>query len=327
MTPYSKFRLVLLITLLAGFSAIAVGWRWIAFHAAERSFGGQLPSEAAALLTDALRPGQWWLAGMLCIVAFVIFAVLGRTFRQSTKVIREHGQALRTAVHQVESTYDRTLVALSRAIDLRDHETDSHSIRVTAYSLALAAALGIEGPEVLDLSRGALLHDIGKLGIPDSILLKQGPLTPEEWQTMRRHPELGHSLLRDIAYLSGSLPIVLQHHERFDGRGYPFGLHGEDISPLARLFSVADSFDAMTTDRPYRGRLTYAEARAEILRGRGSQFDPAAVDAFVSISPDMWQRLALEAAEIRDGAGLRRLLGRGVASARAVSAVGGLHLA
>lgn len=144
---------------------------------------------------------------------------------------------------------------------------------------------------------------------------------------MRRHPELGHSLLRDITYLSGSLPIVLQHHERYDGRGYPYGLHGENISPLARLFSVADSFDAMTTDRPYRSRLSYDEARLEILRGRGSQFDPAAVDAFVSISPETWYKLAREAEEIRDGAGLRRLLGRGVASARAVSAVGDLHLA
>lgn len=309
LTPYNKFRLTLLLTLIIGFVVIAIGGQWL------------------ATVVDDPVIGQRWLAVLLSIVLLVIYFVLGRTFRQSTKVIREHSQALRAAVFQVESTYDRTLVALSRAIDLRDHETDGHSVRVTAYSLALAAALGIEGPEVLDLSRGALLHDIGKLGIPDSILLKQGPLTPEEWQLMRRHPELGHSLLRDITYLKGSLDVVLQHHERFDGRGYPFGLHGENISPLARMFSVADSFDAMTSDRPYRSRLTYAEARSEIVRGRGSQFDPAAVDAFLAIPPDAWQRLAREAADVRDGAGLRRLLGQGVASAQAIASASGWHLA
>ncbi len=188
-------------------------------------------------------------------------------------------------------SYDRTLDALAAALDARDRETEGHSRRVVAYTLALARQLRLPEAEWTALQHGALLHDIGKIGVPDAILLKPGPLTEAEWVVMRRHPGLGARILSGIPFLDAASRIVRTHQERWDGGGYPDGLRGEDITLGARIFAVADAFDAITSDRPYRPARFYAEARAEIEAGSGTQFDPRVVAAFLQIPEGDWTRL------------------------------------
>ena len=149
------------------------------------------------------------------------------------------------------------------------------------------------------MQRGALLHDVGKIGVPDYILHKPGPLTPEEWDEMKRHPDIGNEMLKDIAFLSGAAAIVHAHHERFDGKGYPNGLTGEEMPLGARIFNVADAFDAMTTDRPYRKALSVAEAREEVLRNSGTQFDPEVVQSFLLVFDELVESAAAQHAEER----------------------------
>jgi putative nucleotidyltransferase with HDIG domain len=187
--------------------------------------------------------------------------------------------------HQLTETYDGTLEALVLALDARDRETKGHSLRVMSYVLAIARQLGLEegGQEWTDMQRGALLHDIGKIGVSDYILHKPGPLTPEEWADMKRHPHVGYEMLKDISFLSDAAAIVHAHHERFDGKGYPRGLAGDEIPTGARIFAVADAFDAMTSDRPYRKTLSPEMARDEILRHSGTQFDPQVVQVFLFV--------------------------------------------
>jgi HD-GYP domain-containing protein (c-di-GMP phosphodiesterase class II) len=158
--------------------------------------------------------------------------------------------------------------------------------------MSVARELGMpEGSqEWIDTQRGALLHDVGKIGVPDFILHKPGPLTPEEWDDMKRHPGIGHEMLRDISFLSGAAEIVHCHHERFDGKGYPRGLMGDEIPLGARIFAIADTFDAMTSDRPYRKALPAEVARWEILRHSGTQFDPQVVQAFLLVFDDIAKR-------------------------------------
>jgi HD-GYP domain-containing protein (c-di-GMP phosphodiesterase class II) len=156
---------------------------------------------------------------------------------------------------------------------------------VHGYALATAREHGLSEGELVDLAHGVLLHDIGKIGIPDSILLKPGPLTGEEWAIMRRHPEIGKRLLENISFLKGAVPIVYCHHERWDGSGYPQGLNGEAIPLGARIFSVVDAFDAMTFDRPYSKAISFDAAKTEIRRCAGSHFDPAVVASFLRV-PD-----------------------------------------
>jgi putative nucleotidyltransferase with HDIG domain len=186
---------------------------------------------------------------------------------------------------QLTETYNGTLEALVLALDARDRETKGHSLRVAAYAMTIARQLGVEegSPEWVDMQRGALLHDVGKIGVPDFILHKPGPLTPEEWEDMKRHPRIGHEMLRDISFLAGAASIVKAHHERFDGKGYPKGLMGDEIPLGARIFTIADAFDAMTSDRPYRKALTIEMAREEIVKHSGTQFDPRAVQAFLLV--------------------------------------------
>jgi len=172
--------------------------------------------------------------------------------------------------------------ALVCALDVREHETGQHSKRVACYTLVLARRFTTDGPRLRQVYWGALLHDIGKIGIPDSILLKQGSLTDAEWQMMRTHPALGHRILAGAPFMAEAAGIVLAHEERFDGTGYPGGLAGAAIPLWARLFAVIDTLDAMTSDRPYRKGLSFEAARAEILRASGTQFDPVAVEAFVA---------------------------------------------
>jgi len=193
--------------------------------------------------------------------------------------VRERTAELTAALAGVAQSYSNTLVALVNALDAREHETSDHSQRVVRYTLAIARRMGICGQELEDFGRGALLHDIGKIGVPDSILLKPGPLTHAEWVEMRRHPEVGSRILEEIEFLRPAAEIVLAHQERWDGGGYPRRLRGEAIPLGARIFAIGDTLDAMTSDRPYRKAATFAQARLEISRCGGTQFDPRCVEA------------------------------------------------
>lgn len=187
------------------------------------------------------------------------------------------------------------------ALDLRDTETQWHSRRVALFSRRIAQELGVpEGSQLLDIERGALLHDIGKIGISDTILLKPGKLTPEEWQEMYKHPELGYHMLQDIKFLAEARKIVLHHQERYDGKGYPAGLRADEIVLGARIFCIADTLDAITSDRPYRRAQSFEKAREEILRYQGSQFDPKIVEAFLAIPEENFVLLRQEAAQSRE---------------------------
>ncbi|MEM7675529.1 MAG: HD domain-containing phosphohydrolase, partial [Myxococcota bacterium] len=182
--------------------------------------------------------------------------------------------------------YDKTLEALVTALDARECETGNHSQRVVRMTLAICDNLGITGEERVHIARGALLHDIGKIGVPDDVLLKPGKLTDEEWIEMRKHPDIGARILSGIEFLVEPAKIVLAHQERFDGKGYPAGLKGAEIPIGARIFAVADALDAIVSDRPYRRGQSYEHAREEIARCAGTQFDPQVVEAFLKISID-----------------------------------------
>jgi putative nucleotidyltransferase with HDIG domain len=198
--------------------------------------------------------------------------------------VREKTAELSRALRDLESTYSQTLWSLVAALDAREHETGDHSQRVVRYSLAVARRIGLAERELPDLGRGALLHDIGKIGVPDAILLKPGRLSETEWAEMKRHPQIGYEILRSIDFLEHSAQVVLSHQERFDGRGYPRGLAGEAIPITARIFAIADTYDAMTSHRPYRKALSAQAARDEIARCAGTQFDPRCAQAFLSMT-------------------------------------------
>jgi HD-GYP domain-containing protein (c-di-GMP phosphodiesterase class II) len=183
--------------------------------------------------------------------------------------------------------YDTTINGWSRALDLRDKETEGHTQRVTEMTVRLAHAMGIPDEEMTHVRRGALLHDIGKMGIPDSILLKPGPLDEEEWAIMKCHPTYALDLLKPIKYLHPALDIPYCHHEKWDGSGYPQGLKGEGIPLCARIFAVIDVWDALRSDRPYRQGWSEERVRAHIRNGSGSHFDPAVVDAFERVMDEV----------------------------------------
>jgi putative two-component system response regulator len=180
---------------------------------------------------------------------------------------------------QLKSAYKDSLFVLANAIEARDSYTHAHMKRLNLYARALAEQLGWDGVRLEILEFGAILHDIGKIYIPESVLRKESSLSDEEWAEMRKHPEVGALMIRDIPYLAPAIPLVLHHHERWDGTGYPAELNGEDIPEGARLLAVADAFDAMTSDRPYRKAMSGEAAYAEIQSGSGKQFDPGMVKA------------------------------------------------
>ena len=184
---------------------------------------------------------------------------------------------------------ETVLDALLTALNTRDTETEGHSERVTAYTIEIADRLGLPETELYHVERGALLHDIGKIGVPDGILLKPGKLTADEWAEMRKHPVIGFEMCSKITMLQTAAKIVLHHHEAWDGSGYPHHLHGEDIPLGSRIFALADTLDAMTSDRPYRAALPFAAAREEIEKHSGRQFDPTLVDVFLSVPETRWQ--------------------------------------
>ncbi len=201
---------------------------------------------------------------------------------------------LRAAIADLEQAYDITLEALGDALDLKDAETEGHSRRVTAYTIALARAMGLKGEEIRVVSRGAFLHDIGKMAIPDAILLKPGKLDRQEQLMMREHCVRGYRILKKIPFLQDAAEIVYSHQEHFDGSGYPRGLKGEAIVLGARIFAVADALDAITSDRPYRRANTFEAARREILRCSGTQFDPEVVKVYDNLPDKLWEDLQNE---------------------------------
>ncbi len=195
---------------------------------------------------------------------------------------RQAGQ-LEEAYRTLEQTYDQTLLALSSALDARDRETEGHSQRVANIAYQLGRHMNIPEEQAKKMERGAILHDIGKIGISDSILLKPGPLTEQEWQIMRQHPDIGARIVEGIPFLQDALPVIRYHQERWDGSGYPLGLKGEQIPFMARLFAVVDAFDALTTERPYRTKITPLEAIDYLKEQAGVLFDPVIVEAFTAM--------------------------------------------
>jgi putative nucleotidyltransferase with HDIG domain len=210
------------------------------------------------------------------------------------RLVEARTEMLHRAISDLERSYDITLEALGNALDLKDAETEGHSKRVTAYSIVIARAMNIDPYEVKVIARGAFLHDIGKMAIPDAILAKPGKLTLEEQSVMREHCVRGYTMLKKIPFLEHAAEIVLSHQEHFDGSGYSRGLKGEEIPIGARIFSVADALDAITSDRPYRKAKSFAEARREIERCSGTQFDPAVVAVFRSLPEKVWMDLRTE---------------------------------
>lgn len=203
-------------------------------------------------------------------------------------------EQLRQTMTDLERSYDITLEALGDALDLKDAETEGHSKRVTAFTIAISRAMGLSGDRIRVIARGAFLHDIGKMAIPDAILRKPGALTPEEVAIMREHCFRGYQMLRKIPFLAEASEIVYAHQERYDGTGYPRGLKGEEIPLGARIFSVADTLDAITSDRVYRAAQSVAAAREEIIRYSGRQFDPEVVRHFLQMPDTIWDDLRKE---------------------------------
>ena len=207
------------------------------------------------------------------------------------RLVDERTLELKQALNDINKTYTITIKILGAALDLRDSETEKHCERVAIYVLKLAGAAGIRDEDLLrNIEWGAYLHDIGKIGVSDTILLKPGKLTEEEQLKIRTHPELGYQLLKKIPFLEGAAELVLCHHESYDGKGYHRGLKGKNIPLSARLFSVADTIDAMTSDRPYRKALSIKVVAKELKKLSGVQFDPDVVKAFLSFPEEEWEK-------------------------------------
>ena len=205
--------------------------------------------------------------------------------------VAERTADLQRANAELRKSYDITLEALGDALDLKDAETEGHSKRVTAFTIAIARAMGLDDDNIRVIARGAFLHDIGKMAIPDNVLRKPGPLNEEELNIMREHCLRGYQMVTKIPFLTEAAEIVYSHQERWDGTGYPRGLKGEEIPLGARIFAIADTLDAMTSDRPYRGAQSYQAAREEIERWSGRQFDPVIVQVFLSMPQGIWENV------------------------------------
>ena len=210
--------------------------------------------------------------------------------KELERKVAERTVELKEALYKLDQTYLFTLRALVVALDTRDEETQGHSLRVVKFTLKLAELMGIQDEKQMKvIEYGALLHDIGKIGIPDAILRKPGKLTPDEWDVMKTHPTIGFNILHKIEFLEEASQIVLHHHEKMDGSGYPDGLKGENIPLGSRIFAAADTVDAMTSDRPYRKALSFEQASEELKKWSGIQFDKHVVEAFHSLGLDAWK--------------------------------------
>ncbi|MGA2856287.1 MAG: HD domain-containing phosphohydrolase [Candidatus Sulfotelmatobacter sp.] len=218
--------------------------------------------------------------------------VENRTYQTNLEsLVEARTNQLQAAMADLTRSYDITLEALGDALDLKDAETEGHSKRVTAFTIAIARAMGLPREHIPVIARGAFLHDIGKMAIPDAILRKPDKLDPDEVVLMREHAYRGYQMLRKIPFLQEASEIVYAHQERFDGTGYPRGLKGDEIPLGARIFSIADTLDAITSDRPYRPRQSLEAARAEILKWSGRQFDPEVVKVFLEMPDKIWEDL------------------------------------
>lgn len=233
--------------------------------------------------------------------AFEHYRLVEANERLTREVAQKNAELLEVNADLERRVVERTnglLEAMISALDYRDTETQWHSRRVALYSRRIAEEVGLTGTALEVVEQGALLHDIGKIGVRDSILLKPGPLTPEEWVEMRRHSEYGYRMLAKMPYLHEAALIVLHHQERWDGRGYPQGLRGEEIVLGARIFTIADTMDAITSDRPYRKGRPLQVAKDEIRRCSGTQFDPVLAEAFLRIPDTEWARIRHEVEQL-----------------------------
>jgi putative nucleotidyltransferase with HDIG domain len=222
------------------------------------------------------------------------FHLIEQNRRLAQEVEASHTQLLAINRNLEGVVVERTnglLDGMISALDHRDTETQWHSRRVALYSRRIAEEAGVTGAALDVIEQGALLHDIGKIGVRDSILLKAGPLMPDEWDEMKKHPDIGYRMLAKMPYLHEASLIVLQHQERYDGKGYPEGISGKQIVLGARVFCIADTLDAITSDRPYRKGRSLEVAKAEIARCQGTQFDPDLVEAFLRIEDSEWQKI------------------------------------
>jgi len=214
-----------------------------------------------------------------------------RRIRQLEQLVQDRTAQLSGALQRLEQSYDDTLEALGGALDLKGAETEGHRQRVTAFCIPIAKAIPVPNGYLPILARAAFLHDIGKMAIPDSILRKPGPLNNDEKQIMRTHCEIGYNMLTKIPFLRDAAEIVLAHQEFYDGTGYPRGLKGEEIPLGARIFAVTDALDVMISDQPYRRAMPLSQAREEIRRCSGAQFDPKVVEVFLSLPESLWVEL------------------------------------
>src|SRR6202030_2715824 len=221
--------------------------------------------------------------------------VENRTYQTNLEsLVEARTNQLQSAMNDLTRSYDITLEALGDALDLKDKETEGHSRRVTAFTIAIARAMGLAGDQIRIIARGAFLHDIGKMAIPDDILRKPGKLTSEQTAIMREHCYKGYQIVKKIPFLQDACDIIYSHQERFDGSGYPRGLRGTEIPLGARIFSVADTLDAIISDRPYRPARTLTEARKEIHAWSGRQFDPEVIQVFLKMPDDIFEDLRRE---------------------------------
>jgi len=211
------------------------------------------------------------------------------------KKVAQRTRTIQRTNQKLFDSYHVTMDSLISALDVREHETSRHSLRVAFHTVEMAKAWGILGQELEEIAMGALLHDVGKIGISDNILLKDGKLTDEEWVEVRKHVEIGYKIVKAIEFMGRGRELVYAHHERFDGRGYPCGLKNKEIYIGARFFAIADTLDAMTNDRPYRRALSFEVFLEELKACSGSQFDPQVVEMFLSLPRDGWCQIAQQA--------------------------------
>jgi len=215
-----------------------------------------------------------------------------RTYQSNLEsLVEARTDQLQAAMSSLERSYDITLEALGDALDLKDAETEGHSRRVTAFTIAIAKAMGLPHEQIPIIARGAFLHDIGKMAIPDEILRKPGKLEPEQVAIMQEHCYKGYQIVKKIPFLAEACEIIYSHQERYDGSGYPRGLKGKEIPLGARIFSIADTLDAIMSDRPYRARQPFQAAKAEIEKWSGRQFDPEVVRVFLEMPEKIWDDL------------------------------------
>lgn len=244
---------------------------FVSYFAAPLISQGRVKGVLEIFHHSLLDPDKEWLDFLDALAGQAAIAV------ESTTLFQD----LQRTNDELSKAYDSTIEGWSHALDLRDKETEGHTRRVTELTLELAQVFGFTEDELIHVRRGSLLHDIGKMGVPDRILLKETTLDPEEWRQMKQHPVFAHEMLQPIHYLHKALDIPFCHHEKWDGTGYPRGLKGAEIPLIARIFAVIDVWDALTSDRPYRGAWPHERVLAHIQEGAGQHFDPEVVNMFV----------------------------------------------